>query len=142
MYMTAQMRLHARRYGKVICLDAQKRQYNSSGWPYIAPVVKDNEMKVAVAAESIVTEETHEFYVWILHSMTSIQPRFKLLDVHLIFANQEITPTVLQDLGIEDICTLRGDFYHLLNEVWPDHFHSSVYYPTIKKFLGTMLLSN
>jgi hypothetical protein len=47
---------------------------------------------------------------------------------------------VLQDLGIEDTCTLRGDFYHLLNEVWPDHFHLSVY-PAIKTFLGTMLLS-
>ena len=49
MYMTAQMRTHARRYGSVLCLDAQKRQHNSSGWPYIAPCVKDNEMKVAVA---------------------------------------------------------------------------------------------
>ena len=78
MYMTAQMRYHARRYGTVLCLDAQKRQYNSSGWPYIAPVVKDNEMKVAVASESIVTKETHEFYIWSLQSMTSIEPRFQL----------------------------------------------------------------
>ncbi len=140
MYMTAQMRYHARRYGTVICLDAQKRQYNSSGWPYIAPVVKDNEMKVAVAAESIVTEETHEFYIWILQSMTSIEPRFQLSDIWLVFADQKITPTVLHDLGIEETCTLRGDFYHLLNEVWPDHFHPSVY-PTIKKFLSAMLLS-
>ncbi len=85
---------------------AQKRQYNSSGWPYIAPVVKDNEMKVAVAAESIVTEETHEFYIWILQSMTSIEPRFQLSNIRLVFADQKITPTVLHDLGIEDTCTL------------------------------------
>ena len=69
MYMTAQMRYHARRYGTVLYLDVQKLQYNSSGWPYIAPVVNNNEMKVAVAAESIVTEETHVFYIWILQSM-------------------------------------------------------------------------
>ncbi len=56
MYMTAQMRTHACRYGSVLCLDAQNRQYNSSGWPYIVPCVKDNEMKVAVAADSIVPE--------------------------------------------------------------------------------------
>jgi hypothetical protein len=31
MYMTAQMRLRAQCYGTVICLDAQKRHYNSSG---------------------------------------------------------------------------------------------------------------
>jgi hypothetical protein len=141
MYMTAQMRTHARRYGNVLCLDAQKRQYNSSGWPYIAPCVKDNEMKVAVAAESIVTEENHEYYVWILMCMVDIEPRFQLSDIRIIFADQKITPTVLHDLGIEASCTLRGDFYHLLHEVWPNHFHSSVY-PQIQKFLRTMLLSS
>jgi hypothetical protein len=141
MYMTAQMKYHARHYGTVLCLDAQKRQYNSSGWPYIAPLVKDNKMKVAVAAKSIITKERHEFYIWIIQSMTSIEPHFQLSDIQLIFADQKITPTVLQDLGgLEETCTLRGDFYHLLNEVWPDHFHPSVY-PTIKQFLGTMLLS-
>jgi hypothetical protein len=60
------MRTHARRYGTVLCLDVQKQQYNSSGRPYIAPCVEDNEMKVAVAAESIVTEENREYYVCIL----------------------------------------------------------------------------
>jgi hypothetical protein len=36
---------------------------------YITPIVKDNEMKVAViAAESIITEETHDFYIWIIRS--------------------------------------------------------------------------
>ena len=140
MYMTAQMRYHARRYGSVLCLDAQKRQFNSSGWPYIAPVVKDNEMKVAVAAESIVTEETHEFYIWILQSMAEIEPRFELANIRIVFADQKLTDTILQELGITSTCTLRGDFYHLLNEVWPDHFHSSVY-PQVKKFLRAMLLS-
>ena len=74
MYMTAQMRYHARIYGHVMCLDAQKRQMNSSGWPYIAPIVKDNEMKVALAAESIVIEENHGFYIWIIKSMAEIEP--------------------------------------------------------------------
>ncbi len=101
------MRYHARRYGTVICLDTQKRQYNSSGWPYIAPVVKYNEMKVAVAADSIVTKETHGFYIWILKSMAFIEICFKLSDICIIFADQnKITPTVLQDLGIQDTCIL------------------------------------
>jgi hypothetical protein len=68
MYITAQMRYNAHRCGSVLCLDAQKHQYNSSGWQYIivAHVVKkDNEMKVAVVAKSIVTEETHEFNAWL-----------------------------------------------------------------------------
>jgi hypothetical protein len=128
MYMTAQMRYHARHYGSVLCLDAQKRQFNSSGWPYIAPIVKDN------------TEETHEFYIWILKSMAEIEPRFELANIRIVFADQKLTDTILQELGITSTCTLRGDFYHLLNEVWPDHFHSSVY-PQVKKFLRAMLLS-
>jgi hypothetical protein len=142
MYMTSQMRYHARRYGNVLCLDAQKRQFNSSGWPYIAHVVKDNEMKVDVAAESIVMEETlHEFYLWILWSMVAIEPHFKLSNIQIIFADQKITPTILQDLGIEGSCTLWGDFYHLLNEVWPEQFHPLLY-PQLRKFLSAMLLSN
>jgi hypothetical protein len=98
-------------------------------------------MKVALAAESIVTEETHEFYLWILRSMVEIEPRFKLSNIQIIFADQKITPTILQDLGIEGSCTLRGDFFHLLNEVWPEQFHVSLY-PQLRKFLSAMLLSN
>jgi hypothetical protein len=91
-------------------------------------------MKVAVAAESIVTEETHEFYVWILKSMAEIEPRFQLANTRIVFADQKLTDAILQELGITTTCTLRGDFYHLLNEVWPEHFHSSVH-PEVKKFL-------
>ena len=74
MFMTAQMRYNAHRYGSVFCVvsHAQKHLHNSYGWKYIiAPVVKDNEMKAAVVANSIVTEETHEFFIWILQSIWS-----------------------------------------------------------------------
>jgi hypothetical protein len=91
-YMTAQMRTHAHRYGSVLCLDAQKWQYNRSDWPYIAPCVKDNEMKVAVTAESIVTEENHEYYVWIIRCMVEIEPWFQLCNVHIILRRPEDYP--------------------------------------------------
>ncbi len=73
--------------------------------------------------------------------MVWIEPRFQLSNVKIIFADQKITPTILQDLGIEGSCTLRGDFFHLLNEVWPEQFHVSLY-PQLRKFLSAMLLSN
>ena len=41
-----------------------------------------------------------------------------------MFADELITPTVLTKLGIQNTCTLRGDQYHLLNEVWPAAFGS------------------
>ena len=63
-------------------------------------------MKVAVAAESIVTEETHGFYIWLICSMVEIERHFLLSNIKIIFADQKITPTVLHDLGIEHSCTL------------------------------------
>jgi hypothetical protein len=73
--------------------------------------------------------------------MAEIEPRFQLANTRIVFADQKLTDAILQELGITTItCTLRGDFYHLLNEVWPEHFHSSAH-PEVKKFLRGMLLS-
>ena len=44
-------------YGDTLFLDAQKRQYNKMGWPYIGPIVKTNELCVRYVAESIVINE-------------------------------------------------------------------------------------
>jgi hypothetical protein len=58
----------------------------------ITPVVKDNGMQVAVAAESIVTEETHDFYMdYQVHIWPKIQPRFHLHNIDIRFTNQKIT---------------------------------------------------
>jgi hypothetical protein len=35
------------RFGNVLFLDAQQRQFNSSGFPYISPVLHDDEGKIA-----------------------------------------------------------------------------------------------
>jgi hypothetical protein len=66
--------------------------------------------------------------------MAETEPRFQLANTPIVFADQKLTDTILQELGMTTTCTLRGDFYHLLNEVWPEHFHSSVC-PEAKKFL-------
>ena len=57
MYMTPRMRYNLVRYGNIMFLDSQKRQYNRLGWPYIGPVIRTNENKIAVTAESIVISE-------------------------------------------------------------------------------------
>jgi hypothetical protein len=88
-----------------------------------------------------VAKETHEFYIWILQQcMVAIEPYFKLANIWIIFSDQKLIPTILEELGIQFTCIKCGDFYHLLNEVWPNHFHSSVY-AQVKQFLHTMLLS-
>jgi hypothetical protein len=141
-WMTPEMKKNIIRYGKVLFLDGQKRQYNRMNWPYIGPALKDNEMKVCLGAESLVVEESLITYKWVLESMCEMEPSFHLTEIRIIFGDQLITPGLLVSLGIQDTCILRPDFYHLTNEVWPksENF-GPVLYPRIKNFLETMLKS-
>jgi hypothetical protein len=50
-------------FGNCLFLDSQKRLFNTVGWPYIGPVIKDLEMQVCCVAESICVEESHRMYV-------------------------------------------------------------------------------
>ena len=141
-WMTPEMKKNIIRYGQVLFLDGQKRQYNRMNWPYIGPALKDNEMKVCLGAESIVVEESLKTYKWVLESMCDMEPRFDLSNIRIIFGDQLITHGLLISLGIRDTCLLRPDFYHLTNEVWPksENF-GQVLYPRIKNFMETMLKS-
>ena len=47
------MKMNLLRFGNVMFLDPQKRQYNKLCWPYIGPVVKTNENQIRCVAESI-----------------------------------------------------------------------------------------
>ena len=62
MYMTAIMRYNLLRYGNIILIDSQKKQYNSSGLPYIDPVINNCENKLCVTAEDIITSEDINMY--------------------------------------------------------------------------------
>ena len=74
-WMTPFMKQNLIRYGDVLCLDTQKRQYNHIGWPYIAPCVKNGDMKVIVTSEAIVVTEDLDLYAWILKSQEEMEPR-------------------------------------------------------------------
>ena len=66
LWMDSRMRSNLIRFGDILCLDVQKRQYNRSGFPYCSPVAKDDDFHAAQCAESIIVEETDEVYAWIL----------------------------------------------------------------------------
>ena len=106
MYMTPRMRHDAIRFGDVIFLDAQQRQFNSSGFPYISPCMFDDEGRVAQGCEFIVIKESINMYAWILKEMNRLEPCFKLKTIRYIFLDQKVTNTLLQQLGIIDTCTL------------------------------------
>ena len=119
MYMTPGMRYNLLRYGDIMFLDSQKRQYNSSGWPYIGPVIKNSENKLGVTAEGIVTFEDIDMYTWMFKAMMSIEPRWNISTLKVIYADGFLTQKLLRNLKIEDTCILHGDYFHLMKEVWP-----------------------
>ncbi len=140
MWMFPHQRRNLLRYGHTLFLDGQKKQFNEFGWPYVGPVIKDSEFKVHTCAESICIEENNRVYAWIVQSMCAIESRFNILDLRIIYADQLISDAVLVELGIQDTCTLRCDYYHLLEEDWPNYFGPHTH-NKIKPYLQKMLTS-
>ena len=141
LWMTKMMRTNVIKYGDIISLDMQKRQYNRMGFPFCSPVCKDGENNVAPAAESIVIEESDSMYIWIFKAMQEIEPRWDIRNLRYIFADQGIGKKVLSQLKIDQSCTLRGDYYHLYTLVWPKAFGQNNFM-RIKNFLKGMLESH
>ena len=59
-------------------------------------------MKVDTCAESLATGYTITLYVWIFQIMSEIEPRWKLSQIKLIFADNSITDKLLSEIGIID----------------------------------------
>ena len=129
------------RFGNILFLDAQKKQYNEVGWPYIGPCVRDSEMKTRTIAQCICIQENHDMYCWILNSVCKMEPKFSLSDINFICGDQHIKSNILSLLKIKDSCLLRCDFYHHMNEVWPKKF-SLFNYKKIKQYLKMILAGN
>lgn len=140
-YILPEMRQDLLRFGDSLFLDSQKRQFNSMNWPYIAPCVKDQDMKVRVVCESICVEESTRMYSWVVKMLNEMEPRFQLSNIRFIFGDQGITQSLLETLGIDQSCTLRGDFHHLIDEVFPDMFGIHKF-TIISGHLSNMLLGS
>ena len=56
-WMTLQMKKNLLQYGDILFLDAQMRQYNKIGWPYIGLAVKSSSNKICVTSEYVVLTE-------------------------------------------------------------------------------------
>jgi hypothetical protein len=101
MWMFPHQRCNLLRFSHHIFLDGQNYQYNTYGWPYIGPVVKDAETMVQTCAESICIKESNPIYAWVMKSMSEIEPAFDLKKLHIMFADQLISDAVLVELGHE-----------------------------------------
>ena len=126
-WMTPEMRNRLLRYGDVLFLDAQKRQYNKQNWVYIGPVIIDNCLRVGTVIESLSIEETIESYTFVLKSLLDMEQRFDKSQFKLFFSDEFITNKLLINIGIQSSCILRSDQYHLVEDVWPKHFGAYVW---------------
>jgi hypothetical protein len=139
-WMLPHMRVNLLRYGDVLFLDTMMKDYNVFGWPYMGPTVKDGEMKIRQVAECIAIEETLENYQFVIQTMASIEKRWFLSELRIIFGDQFITNTLLENLGITFTCTLRCDYHHVVKEVWPKQF-GLARFKQLKPYLTRMLKS-
>jgi hypothetical protein len=80
-------------------------------------------------------------YVWIVLMLVEMEPRFNLSSIDIIFGDQGLTDQILIDLDIGSTCILRGNYHHLMNEVWPHTFGTHLY-QKIRGHLDRMLLDS
>ena len=116
MRMTPNVRLNLLRYGNIMFLYSQKRQYNEIRWPYMGPVNKR-----VVTAEAIITSEDTETYTCVFQSVHSIEKRWSLSKFQVIHGNGLITKSLSTNLRIEEMYVLHGDYYHLFKKRGQKH---------------------
>ena len=81
-YTTKIMRDAFVRFGKIISLDAMLRQYNSLHWPYIGPVILDEEWQIVPVCEMLVISESHEAYAFAMNFLFELEPQ-----IHVLFSD-------------------------------------------------------
>jgi hypothetical protein len=140
-WLTPTMRKMWKRFSDALFLDAQKRQRNKLQWPYIAVTIIDHENTIGVACESIVLEESHEAYAFILKSLFEMEPVVKKESIKVIYGDGLLTPNLLELVGISDTARLVWDHYHLLNEIWPRQLGESIS-ALIAKKLSALVYAN
>ena len=121
-WMSSNMKKRLLRYGDIIFLDAQKRQYNKHGWVYIGPCVRDNNNRTCTVIECLCIEESIDSYSWVMGSMFQMESKFQKEYIKLIFGDDFLTDALLVKLGINNTCILCSDFFHCLKLTWPKYF--------------------
>jgi hypothetical protein len=139
-WTTPRMRRDIIRFGDVLFLDAQMRQYNTAGFPYASIVMINDENNICTGCETLYIEESTAGYTQMIRNMATMEVRWSPSNVRFVFGDLKIRPKLLLDTGMVN-AQLRGDNWHLLNEVWPKRESFGHSYQSIAPFLRTMLES-
>ncbi len=74
-----------------------------------------------------------------IKALKTMEPRWEPSGVKLLFGDMKVTQTLLDSAGLHS-CRLRGDMWHLLNEVWPhQHSFGRTAFDQISNFLRLMI---
>ena len=139
-WTTPRMRRDIIRFGDVLFLDAQMRQYNTAGFPYASIVMINDENQICTGCETLYIEESTAGYTQMIRDMAEMESRWLLSDVRFVFGDLKITPRLLTDTGMMN-AQLRCDTWHLLNEVWPKNESFGNLFHSLSPFLRTMVES-
>ena len=74
------------RFGRIIYIDAIKRQMNYLHWPYSAPVVLDEEWQITPIFGMLSLSESFDSYTLALSFMFDLEPHMRM-KVLLIFSD-------------------------------------------------------
>ena len=86
--------------------------------------------------------EDIDTYIWIIRGMESMENRWNVSQLKIMYADGLIKDRLLTELGIEESCILHGDFFHLFKENWPKQTNfGSKRFNLVKEYLQSMLLS-
>jgi hypothetical protein len=140
LWMTQNMRENLLRYGDILCLNMQARQYNSYGFPYCSPIGVSSERQNAQTFKALVVEESTEIYYWILQSMHKMESCWSPSSLRIVFGDHKVSISLMIALEIQETCLLRGDYYHNMSEVFPKKFGEH-FFAIIKAYLKAMMES-
>ena len=136
-WMTSTMRSNLMKFGSFICLDAMKRTTNVHAWPYIGPTIVNDINHISVVCESYCVSERIDAYKFILKSLFQMAPQFDKTVVKVIFADEFLNQTTLDDVGMSQT-RLIYDHYHLhlnwLKSIGP--LYTMVYRPMFTQILN------
>ena len=75
------------------------RQYNSLHWPYIGPVILDEEWQIVPVCEMLVISESHAAYAFAMNFLFELEPQMKS-QVHVLFSDCGLSDNFLDLIGV------------------------------------------
>ena len=108
------MRLNFHLFGDMVFLNSMKHKQNSVKWPYIGPVIVDEDDRIGVIAESITSSERIEAYVWIMEQVLQWTPTRQHESINMIYGDGILSLSLLERLHISNSCNFSYDIHHLL----------------------------